>query len=55
MADSYISLYVHKSITMSGMYGGRIQSSRWDYAFISFSPSDESLGYCHANPSGASD
>ncbi|MDP2968281.1 MAG: hypothetical protein Q8P64_03620 [Deltaproteobacteria bacterium] len=55
MANSYISLYVHKSITMNGMFGGWIQSSRWDYTFISFLPSDESLGYCHANPSGASD
>jgi hypothetical protein len=51
MANSYISLYVHMgSITMN-----RIGVNRPDGTIIlSYLPSDESLGYCHVGPSGAS-
>ena len=41
------------SNTMNGMFGGKIQSSRWDFCFILFTPGDESPGYCHRCPACA--
>ena len=38
------------SNTMNGMFGVKIQSSRWDFCFILFAPGDESPGYCHRCP-----
>jgi hypothetical protein len=35
---------------MNGMFGVKIQSSRWDFCFILFAPGDESPGYCHRCP-----
>jgi hypothetical protein len=35
---------------MNGMFGVKIQSSRWDFCFILIAPGDESPGYCHRCP-----
>ena len=38
---------------LDGMFGVKIQSSRWDFCFILFAPGDESPGYCHGCPACA--